>query len=77
MFPAWEQRELTQSLPVQMTLFSPTTFCVIGISPFFPNISVGSTLMRKLSMDALKAAQLPYLAKNIFLYQCGCELRAV
>lgn len=77
MLPEWEQRELTQSLPVQMTLFSPTMYCLIGVSPFSPNIFAGSTLMSKLCMDTLKATKLPYLTKSIFLYQCGNEFRAV
>lgn len=35
---------------------------------FLQQRTVGSTLMWKLCMDALKATQLPYLTKNIFLY---------
>lgn len=52
-------------------------YCVFGVSPFSPNISAGRTLMWKLCTDALKATQLPFLTKNIFLCKCGKEFRAV
>lgn len=57
-------------------IFSNNVLCSWSF-PFFPNISVGSILMWKLCMDALKATQLPYLTKSIFLYQRGNEFRAV
>lgn len=76
MLLAGEPRELTWSVPVQIAGFSPTAYCEIQASPFFPNSSVGSILACESSTLVPSKLLTSHISqKNIFPCHCGTTFK--